>query len=66
TLFGVERVFSKGRKLLHFTCNRLFAKSVRIFLCLGSWSQHDLISDKEFQSAVRQNMGKGKEKASKK
>ncbi|KAJ7110565.1 hypothetical protein C8R44DRAFT_540581, partial [Mycena epipterygia] len=52
TLFGVERVFSKSRQLLHFTRNWLSAKSVCIFLCLGSWSQHDLISDKEFQSAV--------------
>ncbi|KAJ6551884.1 hypothetical protein B0H19DRAFT_912889, partial [Mycena capillaripes] len=49
TSTGVECVFSKGRQLLHFTCNRLSVKSVHIFLCLGSWSQHDLIGDKEFQ-----------------
>ncbi|KAJ7079691.1 hypothetical protein C8R44DRAFT_654011, partial [Mycena epipterygia] len=61
TSTGVEHVFSKGRQLLHFTCNRLSAKSVRVFLCLGSWSKHDLVGDKEFQNAVRQNM-KSKDK----
>jgi hypothetical protein len=56
-------VFSKGRQLLHFTRNRLSAKSVRTFLCLGSWSKHDLVGDKEFQAAVRANMkGQGKAK----
>ncbi|KAJ7441170.1 hypothetical protein B0H11DRAFT_1749904, partial [Mycena galericulata] len=59
TCTGVERVFSKGRQLLHFTRNRLSGKSVRTFLCLGSWSRHDLAGDKEFHLAVRENM-KGK------
>ncbi|KAJ6545606.1 hypothetical protein B0H19DRAFT_846600, partial [Mycena capillaripes] len=52
TSTGVERVFSKGRQLLHFTHNRLSGKSVRTFLCLGSWSKHDLVGDKEFQASV--------------
>ncbi|KAJ7186671.1 hypothetical protein C8R46DRAFT_880231, partial [Mycena filopes] len=54
TSTGVERVFSRGQQLLHFTRNRLSVKSVcsSIFLCLWSWSKHDLVGDKEFQMAV--------------
>ncbi|KAF8218093.1 hypothetical protein K438DRAFT_1557905, partial [Mycena galopus ATCC 62051] len=57
----IERVFSKGHQLLHFTRNHLSEKlPCWTFLCLGSWSRHDLVGDKEFQSAVRENMkGKG-------
>ncbi|KAF8188173.1 hypothetical protein K438DRAFT_1477939, partial [Mycena galopus ATCC 62051] len=62
TSSGVEQVFSKGLQLLHFTRNRLSGKSVRTFLCLGSWSKHDSVGDKEFQVSVRENMGKGKGK----
>ncbi|KAJ6607691.1 hypothetical protein B0H10DRAFT_1817527 [Mycena sp. CBHHK59/15] len=63
TSTGVKRVFSKGRQLLYFTCNHLSTKSVQTFLCLGSWSRHDLVGDKEFHLAVRENMkGKGKSK----
>ncbi|KAJ7164270.1 hypothetical protein C8R46DRAFT_901485, partial [Mycena filopes] len=68
TSTGVDRVFSRGRQLLHFTRNQLSAKSVCMFLCLWSWSKHDLVGNKEFQMAVCENMGekekgKGKERA---
>ncbi|KAF8215442.1 hypothetical protein K438DRAFT_1453841, partial [Mycena galopus ATCC 62051] len=62
TSTGVEQVFSKGHQLLHFTRNWLSGKSVCTFLCLGSWSKHDLVGDKEFQVLLRENMGKGKGK----
>ncbi|KAF9227663.1 hypothetical protein BS17DRAFT_726037 [Gyrodon lividus] len=39
----IERVFSQGRQLLHFTRNRLSARFVRVFICLGSWVRHDMI-----------------------
>ncbi|KAJ7776298.1 hypothetical protein B0H16DRAFT_1302414, partial [Mycena metata] len=62
TSTGVECVFSQGRQLLHFTRNRLSAKSVQMFLCLGSWSKHDLVGDQVFHAAVRENMGEKKGK----
>jgi hypothetical protein len=43
TSTAVERVFSQGRQLLHFTRNALSALSIRSFLCLGSWGRNDLI-----------------------
>ncbi|KAJ7442838.1 hypothetical protein B0H11DRAFT_1748853, partial [Mycena galericulata] len=43
TSVAVERVFSHGRCLLHFTCNRMSAVSFRRLLCLGSWGRRDLL-----------------------
>ncbi|KDQ49145.1 hypothetical protein JAAARDRAFT_109631, partial [Jaapia argillacea MUCL 33604] len=43
TSTAVERVFSQGRQLLHFTRNRLSPSSIRAAICLGSWGRHDLI-----------------------
>lgn len=63
---AVERVFSRGRHLLHFTRNRLSGKSIRMCLCLGSWSRFDLINDDDVLRAVEANMGvtsKGKRRA---
>ncbi|KAG1799750.1 uncharacterized protein HD556DRAFT_1209546, partial [Suillus plorans] len=40
----VERIFSLGRHLLHFTRNRLSPSSTRAFLCLGSWLCCDLVA----------------------
>jgi hypothetical protein len=42
TSTAVERVFSQGRHLLHFTRSRLSPSSTRAFLCLGSWLRCDL------------------------
>ncbi|KIK49060.1 hypothetical protein CY34DRAFT_70720 [Suillus luteus UH-Slu-Lm8-n1] len=49
---AVERVFSQARQLLHFTRNRLSSASIRAFLCLGSWSRHDLIDTQDFLGVV--------------
>ncbi|KAJ7488456.1 hypothetical protein B0H11DRAFT_1720448 [Mycena galericulata] len=43
TSVAVERVFSLGRRLLHFTRNRMSATSFRRLLCLGSWGRRDLL-----------------------
>jgi hypothetical protein len=53
TSTAVERVFSQGRQLLHFTRNRLSGRSVREILCLGSWSRHDLITLEDIILAIR-------------
>ncbi|KIJ12593.1 hypothetical protein PAXINDRAFT_117928 [Paxillus involutus ATCC 200175] len=42
TSTAVERGFSQGRHLLHFTRNRLSPSSTRTLLCLGSWLRCDL------------------------
>jgi hAT family C-terminal dimerisation region len=39
----VERVFSQGRQILHFTRNRLKGSSIRAYLCLGSWGRLDML-----------------------
>jgi hAT family C-terminal dimerisation region len=49
----VERVFSQGRQLLHFTRNRLAPSSIRAYMCLGSWSRHDLLLMGDLLSALR-------------
>ncbi|KAJ7483739.1 hypothetical protein B0H11DRAFT_1640260, partial [Mycena galericulata] len=43
TSTSVERLFSMGRHLLHFTRNRLSAESIRAYLCLGDWGRRNLI-----------------------
>ena len=65
TSMAVERVFSQGRHLLHFTRNHLSGHSIRVLLCLGSWSHHDMIRDEDILAAIKGNMnknGKGKRK----
>jgi hypothetical protein len=52
TSTAVERVFSQGRHLLQFTWNRLSASSIRAYLCLGSWSQLDLVRMEDIVDAV--------------
>ncbi|KAG1815364.1 hypothetical protein EV424DRAFT_1348474 [Suillus variegatus] len=47
TSTAVERVFSQGRHLLHFTRNRLSPSSTRAFLCLGSWLRCDLVAPED-------------------
>ncbi|KAE9396434.1 hypothetical protein BT96DRAFT_772309, partial [Gymnopus androsaceus JB14] len=63
TLMAVECVFSQGCHLLGFTRNCLNGQSIRRFMCLGSWSRHDLSKDKDVLKAVESNIkGKGKHK----
>lgn len=52
TSTAAERVFSQGRHLLSFTRNRLSGRSIRAYLCLGSWSKADLISSTELVKAI--------------
>ncbi len=55
----MERVFSQGRQLLHFTRNRLAPSSIRAYMCLGSWSKHDLLSLGDLLSALRVKRKRG-------
>ena len=50
----VERVFSQGQQLLHFTRNRLSPSSIRAYMCLGSWSRHELLSMENLLSVLRE------------
>jgi hypothetical protein len=52
TSTAVERVFSQGRQLLHFTRNALSARSIQAFLCLGSWCRNDLIVTEDLIPAL--------------
>jgi hAT family C-terminal dimerisation region len=46
----VERIFSQGRLILHFTHNRL---SPRAFLCMGSWGWRDMIVLEDIIQAIK-------------
>ncbi|GBE81312.1 hypothetical protein SCP_0310390 [Sparassis crispa] len=52
TSTAVERAFSQGRQLLHFTRNRLSPKSIRAALCLGSWGRSELLHIADLIAAV--------------
>jgi len=52
TSTAVERVFSRGRHLLHFTRNRLAGSALRAHLCLGSWGAHDIYRAEDILVAV--------------
>jgi hypothetical protein len=60
TSTAVERVFSQGRQLLHFTRNRLSGVSIRALLCFGDWSRKDLIATSDVVEAIRYSNGKRK------
>jgi len=57
---SVERVFSKGRHLLHFTRSRLSPSSIRSYLCLGSWASQGLLSVDDFLKDIKGNSEKRK------
>lgn len=44
---NIERLFSKGHKLLDYTRNRLSSQSTRALLCLGSWLHVGLVKDSD-------------------
>lgn len=52
TSTAVERIFSKGRQLLHFTRSRLSAASVRAYMCIGDWSRKDLVVEEDLLEVV--------------
>ena len=60
TSTAVERVFSQGRQLLHFTRNRLSGASIRSLLCFGDWSRKDLIATSDVVEAIRYSSRKRK------
>ncbi|KAG9310705.1 hypothetical protein JVU11DRAFT_9300 [Chiua virens] len=47
-----------GCQLLHFTRNRFTGRPVREFLCLGSWTHHNLVTLDEILVAIRQEKRK--------
>jgi hypothetical protein len=47
TSVDVERLFSRGRLLLSHVRSRLTAQSTRALLCLGLWSQLNLIKNED-------------------
>ncbi|KAJ7151170.1 hypothetical protein C8R46DRAFT_842119, partial [Mycena filopes] len=51
TSTAVERAFSMGRHLLHFTRNRLSPSSIRAFLCLGDWGRRNLLDTNDLLEA---------------
>lgn len=53
TSTAVERVFSQGRHLLHFTRNRLSPSTIRAYLCLGSWARHGLVTVTDIAKAIQ-------------
>ena len=60
TSTAVERVFSQGQQLLHFTRNRLSPASIRASLCLGDWSRRDLLSTSDIVEAIQIRQDKRK------
>jgi hAT family C-terminal dimerisation region len=53
TSTAVERVFSQGRQILHFTRNRLSPHSIRAIMCFGAWGRKNLVHMPEIVEAIR-------------
>ncbi|KZV77954.1 hypothetical protein EXIGLDRAFT_597169, partial [Exidia glandulosa HHB12029] len=47
TSVNVERIFSRGRHLLHYERNRLAPESIRALLCLGEWARIDILKHED-------------------
>ncbi|KIM66468.1 hypothetical protein SCLCIDRAFT_110613 [Scleroderma citrinum Foug A] len=50
TSIDVERLFSRGRLLLSHVRSRLSAQSTRALLCLGMWSELNLVMDDDVKT----------------
>ena len=48
----VERLFSQGWQLLHFTRNCMSPSMIHAFLCLGDWGKRDLIDMPEIVAVI--------------
>ena len=59
TSMEVEHVFSQGQQLLHFTRSRLGPSSIYAYMCLGSWSRHDLLLMGDLLSVLRATKKRG-------
>ena len=57
TSTAIECVFSTGRQLLQFTCNRLSGQSIRALMCFGDWSRKDLVLLPDVVEAIRFKRG---------
>ncbi|KAG6807823.1 hypothetical protein H0H92_006319 [Tricholoma furcatifolium] len=53
TSTAVEHVFSQGQQLLYYTRNCLSPASIRALMCLGHWSQKDLVTSAEVVEAIK-------------
>ena len=53
TSMAVECVFSQGRHLLHFTCNRLKPHTIHMHLCLSFWGRQNMLRWEDVHQAVR-------------
>lgn len=53
----MERVFSRGRVLLSHVRNRMTAETTRAAMCLGIWSEHDLIDIGDLKAVTAQPEG---------
>ncbi|KIM56042.1 hypothetical protein SCLCIDRAFT_133506 [Scleroderma citrinum Foug A] len=52
TSVDIERLFSKGRIVLPYLCNRLSSQSTRALLCLRQWSKLGLVKDADICKAT--------------
>jgi hypothetical protein len=48
----MERVFSQGRLVLLYVCNRLTSESTCALVCLRDWSAHGLVKDCDIKTAA--------------
>ena len=49
---AVERVFSQGCQLLHFTRNQLSPSTIHAYLCLGAWGRCNLLVIEDLLAAI--------------
>ena len=49
---GVEHIFSQGRLVLPYVCNRLTSESMHTLMCLGDWSACGLVKDCNIKSVA--------------
>jgi hypothetical protein len=52
TSTDVERLFSRGHLLLSHVRSRISAQSTHALLCLGSWSQLNLVKENDVRAAT--------------
>jgi hypothetical protein len=60
TSTAVERVFSQGRQVLHFTRNRLAPATFRALMSFGDWCRKDLVRMSDIVDAIRRSSSKRK------
>ena len=49
----MERLFSRGRLLLSHVRSRLSPQTIRALLCLGLWSQMDLVKSEDLHAVCK-------------